>query len=98
MEYLLRLNVSPGLEEDLVDFLLGSKDIKGFQSIPVRGHGQVGAMSTAEQVAGRRYRVQFEVVLDEESLESLLRRLKETFPVHDAIYWVSPVIQSGRLA
>ena len=97
-EFLLRLNIPPGLEEDLVDLLLANEAIRGYQSYPIRGHGQVGAMSIAEQVAGRRDRIQFEVVLDAAELEPLLANLKKSFPVHDAIYWVLPVTQSGRLA
>lgn len=94
---LLRLNIPPSLEEDVVDLLLASDEIPGFQSYPIRGHGQVGAMTTAEQVEGRRNRVQFEVVMDASSLEPLLQRLKEALPVPDIIYWVLPIATSGRL-
>ena len=97
-EYLLRLNVPPGLEEDMVDLLLASGDITGYQSYPIRGHGRVGAMTIAEQVAGRRDRIQFEVVLDSGLLEQTLMKLKEAFPTPDVIYWVLPVLQSGRLS
>ncbi len=31
---LLRLNIPPNLEEDVVDLLLGSKEVPGFQSYP----------------------------------------------------------------
>jgi hypothetical protein len=98
MEQLLRLNIPPSLEEDVVDFLLACKDIRGFQSTEVHGHGQVGAMSIAEQVAGRRRRVQFEIVLDEDRTDELLERLRGAFPLRDVIYWVLPVSRSGRLA
>ena len=94
---LLRLNIPPNLEEDVVDLLLASDQISGFQSYPTRGHGQVGAMTIAEQVEGRRNRVQFEIVLDNELLEALLQKLKESLPVPDIIYWVIPVSASGRL-
>lgn len=94
---LLRLNIPPDLEEDVVDLLLASAQIPGFQSYPIRGHGQVGAMTIAEQVEGRRNRVQFEVVLETENLEALLTMLKEALPVPDIIYWVSPISASGRL-
>jgi len=94
---LLRLNIPPSLEEDVVDLLLTSADIPGFQSYPIRGHGQVGAMTIAEQVEGRRNRVQFEIVLETEILESLLTKLKEALPVPDIIYWVMPISASGRL-
>lgn len=97
-EYLLRLNVPPGLEEDMVDLLLASGDITGYQSYPIRGHGRVGAMTIAEQVAGRRDRVQFEIVLDSEQLEPTLQKLKQAFPIRDVIYWVLPIANSGRLS
>jgi len=97
-EFLLRLNVPPSLEEDVVDLLLASRQISGYQSYPIRGHGQVGAMSIAEQVAGRRDRIQFEIVLHSTSLQPLLDELKKAFPVRDIIYWVLPVAQSGRLS
>jgi hypothetical protein len=94
---LLRLNIPPNLEEDVVDLLLASEEIPGFQSYPTRGHGQVGAMTIAEQVEGRRNRVQFEIVLDNKLLEALLQKLKKSLPVPDIIYWVLPISASGRL-
>ena len=94
---LLRLNIPPSLEEDVVDLLLGSDEIPGFQSYHTRGHGQVGAMTIAEQVEGRRNRVQFEIVADSTQLGDLLQELKAAFPVPDIIYWVLPVAASGRL-
>jgi hypothetical protein len=97
-EFLLRLNIPPDLEEDIVDLLLANPDIRGYQSFPIRGHGRVGAMSIAEQVAGRRDRIQFEIVLDRSVLDSTLQSLKQAFPTPDVIYWVLPVIKSGRLS
>jgi len=94
---LLRLNVPPSLEEDVVDLLLTTENIPGFQSFPIRGHGRVGAMTIAEQVEGRRNRIQFEIALDSEFLEEVLAKLRETFPVPDIIYWVLPISESGRL-
>lgn len=94
---LLRLNIPPNLEEDVVDLLLACREISGFQSYQTRGHGQVGAMTIAEQVEGRRNRVQFEIALDTGQLEDLLQQLKTAFPVPDIIYWVLPVSASGRL-
>jgi hypothetical protein len=97
-EYLLRINIPPGLEEDFVDLLLATPDISGYQSYPTRGHGQVGAMSVAEQVAGRRERIQFEIVLDEDRVEALLDELARAYPVKDVIWWLLPVVRSGRLS
>ena len=81
----------------MVDLLLSTDEIPGFQSYPIRGHGRIGAMTIAEQVEGRRNRVQFEVVLESEVLELLLQKLKEALPVPDIIYWVMPISASGRL-
>lgn len=94
---LLRLNIPPSLEEDVVDLLLASAEVAGFQSYPVRGHGEAGVMTIAEQVEGRRIRVQFEIVLETEALEILLQQLKEALPVADIAYWVSPISASGSL-
>lgn len=94
---LFSLNVPPSLEEDVIDLLLASDEISGFQSYPTHGHGQVGAMTIAEQVEGRRSRVQFEIVLDNNQLEGLLHSLKAAFPIPDIVYWVLPVSKSGRL-
>jgi len=97
-EFLLRLNAPPGLEEDIIDLLLANPEIRGYQSYPIRGHGRIGAMTVAEQVEGRRSRIQFEIVLDSELLDSTLQSLKTEFPTPDVIYWVLPIVQSGRLS
>ena len=97
-EYLLKLNIPPSLEEEFVDALLSSNVISGYQSYTTQGHGQVGAMSIAEQVAGRRNRVQFEIALDAESVEPLLQQLKAAFQTPDIIYWLVPITESGRFS
>ena len=98
MLQLLRLNIPPAFEDDLVDFLLASEHVSGFQSMTVRGHGEGGTMNIAEQVAGRRKRIQFDVVLAEAVLLTLLETLSLELPLVDIRYWVFPVIQHGRLA
>jgi hypothetical protein len=97
-KFLLRMNIPPSLEEEFMDALLSNQEVDGYQSWHTSGHGQVGAMSITEQVAGRRNRVLFEVVLDETSLESVLQSLKAKLPISDIIYWVSPVSASGRFS
>ena len=97
-KFLLRMNIPPSLEEEFMDALLSNSEIEGYQSWHTSGHGQVGAMSITEQVAGRRNRVLFEVVLDEGSLESVLRTLKARLPIADIIYWVLPVTAEGRFS
>ena len=97
-KYLLRMNIPPSLEEEFMDKLLANEEVAGYQSWHTSGHGQVGAMTVTEQVAGRRSRVLFEVVLDETSLDSVLRKLKEALPISDIIYWVLPITASGRFS
>ncbi|MCW8873590.1 DUF3240 family protein [Pseudomonadota bacterium] len=97
-KFLLRVNIPPSLEEEFMDALLANPEVQGYQTWHTSGHGQVGAMSINEQVAGRRNRVLFEVVLDESTLESVLAALKATLPIADIIYWVLPITASGRFS
>lgn len=95
---LLRINIPPGLEEEFLDALLSDERIVGYQCYPTSGHGQVGAMTLNEQVAGRRNRVQFELVLEAALVEPVLHELKLKLPSRDIIWWTLPVIASGRFA
>ncbi len=95
---LLRINIPPGLEEEFVDVLLANERIEGYQCYPTSGHGQVGSMSLAEQVAGRRRRIQFELVLAADLVESVLENLKQALPSRDIVWWTLPVSGSGRFA
>jgi len=97
-KFLLRMNIPPSLEEEFMDALLANREVEGYQSWHTTGHGQVGAMTITEQVAGRRDRVLFEVVLDETALESVLAALKSSLPIADIIYWVLPIGRSGRFS
>ncbi|TNE75753.1 MAG: DUF3240 domain-containing protein, partial [Gammaproteobacteria bacterium] len=90
------LNIPPELEEDLVDYLLAREEVGGFTSYPVHGHGEQGHLSIAEQVTGRRKRVQFETLLPERHVEAVIGGLVSE--VGNGIhYWQLPVAQSGRL-
>ncbi|MEJ2534565.1 MAG: DUF3240 family protein [Gammaproteobacteria bacterium] len=95
---LLRINIPPTLEEDFLDALLSDERSPGYQCYPTTGHGQVGSMTLTEQVAGRRNRVQFEVVLPEELVEPVLAGLRDALPIRDIIWWVVPVHASSRFA
>jgi hypothetical protein len=97
-KFLLRMNIPPSLEEEFMDKLLANPEVTGYQSWRTSGHGAVGAMTVTEQVAGRRDRVLFEVVLDEAALESVLAKLKRSLPISDIIYWVLPINASGRFS
>jgi nitrogen regulatory protein PII len=96
MTALLVLNITPELEEDLVDYLLDRVEVGGFTSYPVHGHGEHSRLSIAEQVSGRRKRVQFEILLPEEYVDAVIAGLAEEVGkgIH---YWQLPIAQSGRL-
>ncbi len=95
---LLRMNIPPSLEEEFVDVLLANPQIEGYQCYPTSGHGQVGAMSITEQVAGRRRRMQFEVVMSVDTVEEVLQALKQALPLSDIVYWVVPIAAAGRFS
>ena len=97
METLLVLNISPDLEEDLVDYLLQLDFVSGFTSSHVYGHGRHGLMTVAEQVIGRRKRMQFEVVMKEAQVADLLAELAAQVG-RDISYWQLPVSNFGRIA
>lgn len=95
MKTMLILSASPALEEDMVDFLLEHPAVEGFTSIAAYGHGSAIAMSVTEQVAGRRKRVQFEVILEEHEVDSVTSQLADQVG-QDIVYWQVPVSGLGR--
>jgi hypothetical protein len=96
MQVLLIMNFNPELEEDMVDYLLGLVDIGGFTSYPVRGHGMHGDMSLSEQVSGRRKRLQMELLIEQDFAEQLLQGIRQSVG-RDVVWWLQPVINSGRI-
>lgn len=96
--YLLTLIAAPGVEEPLVDWLLQYEAQYGFVSFRVDGHSsQLDGLTLAEQVAGRRRLIRFQMCVDENELAFLLDRLKLDFPGSGIQYWVVPVTASGRI-
>lgn len=95
MKQLLVLNIAPEMEEAMVDYLLEHGQA-GFTSYQVRGHGEHRNLSIAEQVTGRRKRVQFELMLEEEHIQALLAGLGNEVG-KDIVWWTQPVLDSGRL-
>lgn len=94
---LLVLNISPELEEDLVDYLLGLEGVEGFTSYQVYGHGEHGRLSLREQVTGRRRRMQYEIMLPEDGVAALLQGLAQEVGT-DVVYWQHPLTNFGRLS
>ena len=95
MKQILVLNITPELEESLVDYLLEHGE-EGFTSYPVRGHGEHTHLSIAEQVSGRRKRVQFELILDESRIDPILAGLRTAVGA-GIVWWLQAVLRSGRI-
>ena len=94
---MLTINCSPAIEDDLIDALLAIEGVTGFTVLKAQGHGPVGAMSIAEQVAGRRQRVQVQITLPATRVKNCLRQLADALPSPDIMYWITPVLGFGRL-
>lgn len=96
MEQLLVLNIPPELEDQLVDYLLSIPGLGGFTSYPARGHGEHRQMSIAEQVTGRRKRVQFELILSSDQREVVLDGLRQQVG-SDIYFWSHAIDASGHI-
>jgi len=91
------LNVVPALEERIVDWLL-SRDSGGFTSRAASGHSsRHEGLSAAEQVSGRRRRLEFEVELPAADLDGFIADLGATFGSADLYYTAVPLLRSGHL-
>ncbi|HWK53743.1 MAG TPA: DUF3240 family protein [Hyphomicrobiales bacterium] len=96
MHTMLVLNVAPELEEELVDCLLELPEVEGFSSYHVYGHGSGGLNTLAEQVRGRRKRMQVEMIVACEAVPRILAQVK-TQVGGDGVYWEQLVHNRGRL-
>ncbi len=95
-EYLVTLNVPPGLEEAVVDCLLTLESEHGFSSFPVNSHDHKNeGLSLAEQVSGRQKKIRFQMYVPEQGLAALLAQLRAEFSGSGIKYWVLPVIENG---
>lgn len=95
---LLTLITAPEIEDHLIDWLLERDDMHGFSTLRIHGHGDHPAgLSVAEQVAGRRPRVMFQIRMPESSARVLIDDLRRDDRGSGLVYWLSPLMDSGRL-
>ncbi|MGD2118878.1 MAG: DUF3240 family protein [Chromatiales bacterium] len=95
---LLNLVVSPEVEDSVTDWLLAHTATSGFSSHPIDGHGSSEhSMTLAEQVAGRRRQVLFQLHLSCEDAHSLLGAIKADFRGSGMHYWLLPILESGHV-
>ncbi|MDX1490787.1 MAG: DUF3240 family protein [Pseudohongiellaceae bacterium] len=93
---MLVLNVAPALAEDLIDYLLRIDGVDGFTSYHVHGHGEHGGLTVAEQVSGRRKREQFEILIAEPLIPTVIAGLAENVG-RDIVYWEQNIAKLGRI-
>ncbi len=95
----LTLLCPPGMEENLLDFLLMSPHASTFTSAPTAAHGLAfGRLSATEQVLGRASAVQIQLIFPEDDKAHLIEHLKREFAGTGLRYWLTPVIESGEIA
>lgn len=95
MQVLLILNIPPVLEDDLIDYLLSLDCIAGFTSYKAMGHGATEDLTIAEQVSGRRHRLQFEAIVDSEDVARITGSLTDEVG-KDITYWQQPINGLGH--
>jgi hypothetical protein len=99
MNCCLTLVCHKSLEERLVDHLLEHPEwVRGFSLTRIEGGSQKEKLpSMLEQVRGRSQRVQIVTVLNNEDAQQLIAHLKHEEPNSEIAYWITPVIEFGRL-
>jgi hypothetical protein len=99
---LVALNVAfPAvLEEDVIDFCHERAALMpGFTLLQAEGFGAAQELRTAsEAVMGRARRRVLLAIVREAQARAVLADLRRELPSHDIVYWMTPVIEIGRLA
>lgn len=96
----LTLVCHKSLEERLVDHLLQHPDwVGGFSAGQIDGHSLKEHLpSMLEQVRGRSQRIEIRCVMNLQDAQALVAHLKREEANSEIAYWISPVMEFGRLA
>lgn len=95
---LLNLVVTPEVEDAVTDWLLEREEVSGFSSYPISGHGSSArAMTLAEQVAGKRRQILFQLHLETTRAQRLLTSIKQDFNGSGMHYWLLPLLEAGHV-
>lgn len=98
-EVCLTLLCPPAVEEKLVDLLLLSPHTAVFTSTPTAAHGQaLGSLGQTEQVLGRAFATQVQLVIPDAARQPLLDSLRAQFAGAGLRYWITPVSEAGEIA
>jgi hypothetical protein len=87
------------LEERLVNHLLEHPDwVRGFVLLQAEGGSRREKLSSMlEQVRGRSQRVSFQTVMNLDDARALVAHLKQEENNPEISYWITPVIEIGRM-
>ena len=96
----LTLVCHKSMEERLVDHLLEHPElVTGFSVSRIQGGSQKEVLpSMLEQVSGRSQRIEINAVMNLDDAHVLVAHLKAEEHNHDVAYWITPVLEFGRLA
>jgi hypothetical protein len=99
MNCCLTLVCPKSLEERFIDHLLEHPEwVNGFSGNPIEGHSRTEKLPTImEQVRGRSHRIEIRSVMNIDDARSLIAHLKREEASPDIAYWITPVIEFGRL-
>lgn len=100
MNCCLTLVCHRSVQEQLVDHLLEHPEwVRGFSLTRIEGGSQKEKLpSMLEQVRGRSQRVQIITVMNIDDARELITHLKREEKNPEIAYWITPVIEFGRLA
>lgn len=95
----LTLVCHKSLEERMVDHLLEHPEwVSGFTVGASEGHSRKEKLpSVLEQVRGRSQRIEIRSVMNRDDAQALIAHLKTAEPNPEIAYWITPVIEFGRL-
>ncbi|ANQ83359.1 DUF3240 family protein [Azoarcus olearius] len=97
---LLTLVAPAALEDKLVDLLLALPGMaSGFTTHPASGHGrEIALVGANENVRGRGARVCVRLALQSAALQPLLGEVRAALPDANIFYWVTPLLDCGRVS
>jgi len=96
--YLVSLNISPLLEEAIIDCLLALESEHNFSTQCINAHSNDHQhLSLAEQVAGRKQQIRVQIYVSETEKKLLIEQLQQQFSGSGVQYWVLPVLESGYI-
>ncbi len=95
----LTLLCPPAVEEKLLDLLLMSANASRFTSAPTAAHGLAfSALSQTEQVLGRSFATQVQVIIASADKVALLEAIQAQLAGAGVRYWLTPVVEAGDIA